>query len=247
MSGSNAMEGYLKFINSQWSEPPQPGEGSPRERGGVVTISREAGSGAHPVAEALVARLQAMAPRGAAPWTIFDKNLVEKVLADHDLPAKLATFMPEDRRSEMADTMDGLFGLQPSSWTLVRKTAETILRLAEIGNVIVIGRGANLITAHVETALHVRLVGSLERRIEHLVEYRHLTVPQAAEYARAQDQGRSRYVRKYYSAEIDDPLLYDLVVNTDKVGYDEAGGLIADALSMRRLRSPGREAGAEAR
>jgi hypothetical protein len=82
---------------------------------------------------------------------VFDRNLVDKVLEDHDLPAQLARFMPEDRASELSNIMDGLFGLHPHSETLVRKTAETILHLAELGNVVVIGRGSNIVTAVFDT------------------------------------------------------------------------------------------------
>jgi len=234
MMGSHAADGYLRFIGGQWALPPHEGGPGARPRGSVVTISREAGAGSAPVAEAIAARMRRETPEGTPPWTIFDKNLVEQVLADHELPAELAAAMPEDRRSEMADTLDGLFGLRPSSWTLVRKTASTILHLAEIGNVIVIGRGGNLITANLENAFHVRLVGSLQRRIEHLVEARHLTLEEATAYAHREDLGRRRYVKKYYGADIDDPMLYDLVINTDRVAYDEAGRLIADALDARR-------------
>ncbi len=239
MNGSTALEGYLDAMSSQWkqagsSEMARPG-GS---RGGVVTISRQAGSGAHVVAEALVATMQADAAKDALPWTIFDRNLVEKVLEDHDLPARLATSMTEDRKSEMADTLDGLFGQRTTSWTLVKQTAETILHLAEVGNVVIIGRGANIITAKLPFALHVRLVGSLERRIEHLVDYKHLSLEEAREYARTEELGRARYVKKYYSADIEDPLQYDLVINTDRVSYEEAGRLIADALSARLSRLP---------
>ena len=242
MKGSMALNAYVDLINSQWMKA-----GSYERRGpdgsrlGVVTISRQAGSGAHVVADAMVAKLQAAAPKGASPWTIFDKNLVEKVLEDHDLPARLAASMPEDRRSEMTDTLDSLFGQKATSWALVKKTAETILHLAEMGNVVIIGRGANLITADLDNAIHVRLVGSPERRIEHLMDYRHQSLAEAQEYARTEELGRARYVKKYYSADIEDPLLYDLVINTDRVPYEEAGGLIADALSARLAHLPAKK------
>jgi cytidylate kinase len=229
------MDGYLEFINSQWRPTgPRSKEASGRRQMDVVTISRQAGSGSHVVAEALVARMQTGAPKDACPWTIFDRNLVEKVLEDHDLPGRLAGFMPEDRKTEMSDTLDGLFGLQPSSWTLVRKTADTILHLAEVGNVILIGRGANIITGKLNHAFHVRLVGSLEKRIAHLIEYKHLSLPKATEYAHTEDLGRKRYVKKYYAANIDDPLLYHLVINTDRVPYEEAGRMIAEAMLIHR-------------
>jgi cytidylate kinase len=234
MKGSTALEGYLDAVSSQWrhggSSQAKRGGG----RGGVVTISRQAGSGSHVVAEALVARMQHDAPPGTSPWAIFDKNLVERVLEDHDLPERLAGSMPEDRKSEMADTLDALFGQQTTSWTLVKKTAETILHLAEVGNVVIIGRGGNIITARLGSAFHVRLVGSLERRIEHLVDYKHLRLAEAEEYARTEDLGRKRYVKKYYGADIEDPLLYDLVINTDRVSYEEAARLIAEGMSARR-------------
>src|ERR1035438_7694939 len=141
----------------------------------AVTISRQTGSGAHVVAEKLAACLQAHTPSDARPWTVFDRNLVEKVLEDHNLPQRLARFMPEDRVSEIADTMDELFGLHPPSWTLVRQTTETILHLAELGNVILIGRGATVITGKLDYVFHVRLVGSLGKRVAHIQELHRLS------------------------------------------------------------------------
>jgi cytidylate kinase len=197
----------------------------------VITISRQAGSGAHVVAEELVRRLQAQARPGSPPWTVFDRNLVDQALKEHDLPDRLREFMPEDQVSDIADAVDALFGLHPSAWTLVRKTADTILHLAELGNVVLIGRGANIITAKLDYAYHVRLVGSLERRIAHVQEYRDLGARAAAEYVRREDLGRKRYVQKYYGADIDDPLLYHLVINTDRVPYEDAARMIVEAVA----------------
>lgn len=207
----------------------------------VITISRKAGSGSHVVAQELVGRLQARDPKASPPWTVFDRNLVAEVLQEHHLPERFAGSMPEDRVSEIADTLDELFGLRPSSWTLVRKTADTILHLAEIGNVIVIGRGANILTDRFADALHVRLVGSVRRRIEHVEQYLHLDPQAAAEYVRRMDQGRKRYVTKYYEKDIDDPVLYHLVINTDRVSYPEAARIIADAMFAHLEASVGRD------
>jgi hypothetical protein len=198
----------------------------------VITISRQAGSGAHVVSDELLKILQARDLGAAMPWKAFDRDLVEKVLEEHDLPDRMAAFMPEDRMSAMADTVDELFGLHPPARSLVRKTAETILHLAELGNVIIIGRAGNLITQHKVGALHVRLVGSKERRITHVMEHHGLGREAAAGYVRDHDLGRRRYVEKYYSSDIDDPLLYDMVLNTDRVGYEEAARVIVDAMTL---------------
>ena len=225
MKGSTALEGYLDAISSQWKQAGSYGDGTAGwfagrrghdlPAGGFRRARRGGGAGRE--------RCRPTHRRTRLPWTIFDRNLVEKVLEDHDLPARLAASMPEDRKSEMADTLDGLFGQRTTSWTLVKKTAETILHLAEVGNVVIIGRGANIITAKLPFAFHVRLVGSLERRIEHLIDYKHLSLEEAKEYARTEELGRARYVKKYYSADIEDPLLYDLVINTDRVSVRGGG------------------------
>lgn len=196
----------------------------------AVTISRQAGCGALAIAEALAALLQARTPKTEPPWTVFDRNLVEKVLEDHHLPKRLARFMPENWVSEIQGTIDELFGLHPPSWLLVRQTAETILRLANLGNVIVIGRGANVITSRLDHVFHVRLVASLERRIEHIQQRDQLDPKAALQFIRREDRGRQRYLRKYYHKDIRDPLLYHLVINTDLVPYEKAARIIADAV-----------------
>ena len=83
------------------------------------------------------------APPSQLPWMVFDRNLVEQVLEDHHLPNHLARLMPEDRVSDLTDMLHQMFGFHPPFWTLVHQTSETILRLANQGNVILIGRGAN--------------------------------------------------------------------------------------------------------
>jgi cytidylate kinase len=207
-----------------------PADETPRR---AVTISRQAGSGAHAVAERLATLLQANTPKEACPWTIFDRNLVSKVLQEHNLPDRVARFMPEDRTSEIADTMEELFGLHPPSWLLVRKVTETILHLAELGNVILIGRGAAVVTANLSHVFHVRLVSAMEKRVQRIQELNQLSKEAALEFIQQEDRGRERYLKKYFKADVDDPLLYDLTINTDRIAHDQAARLIAEAVLNR--------------
>ena len=55
----------------------------------AITISRQSGTGGHLVAEEVARHLRLCGPRGAASWMIFDRNLLERVLEDHQLPARL--------------------------------------------------------------------------------------------------------------------------------------------------------------
>lgn len=220
----------LSFISAQLqpSHPTAPYRDGSRRR--AVTISRQSGSGGHAVAGRLAELLQAQTQADQCPWTVFDRNLVEKVLQEHHLPGRLARFMPEDRISEISDTMDELFGLHPPSWTLVRQSADTILHLAELGNVILIGRGANVITRKLDFVFHVRLVSPLEKRVKYIQELEHLDAKTALVMVNREDLGRRRYLKKYFNRDIDDPLLYHLVINTALVPFDDAARMIADAV-----------------
>jgi len=236
MNPQIGIENCLSFINCQLQPPHRAvleRHALPSRR--AITISRQTGSGGHSVAQKLLELLHSHSAPGERPWTVFDRDLVQKALEDHNLPKRLARFMPEDRILEISDTMDELFGLHPSSWTLVHKTADTILRLVELGQVIIIGRGANVITRKLDSVFHVRLVGSLERRVAYLQELNHSTRETALELAQREDLGRARYLKKYLREDIDNPLLYHLVINTDLVSHEEAARIIAEAVLSRRV------------
>ena len=47
-------------------------------------------------------------PRGSCTWTVFDRQLVEKVLEEHQLPKTLADLISEERRSYIKDVMEEL-------------------------------------------------------------------------------------------------------------------------------------------
>lgn len=220
----------LSFINCQLN--PLANEPAGSELRPAVTISRPSGAGGHTVASLLAEYLQARLP-GHVAWTVFDRNLVERVIEDHHLSKQVAQYLSEGHKSYLADIFEELFGLHPSSWTLVHQTAETIVHLARLGNVILVGRAANIVTASLDNVFHVRLVGSLARRLRRVQEVHHLTPAAAVEYVKREDRARRDYVKDNYHKDCDDPLLYHLVLNTDRVPYAEAAEMIGDEVVRR--------------
>ena len=80
----------------------------------------------------------------------------------------------------------------------------------------------------------------LAARLEHTTRIYGLNPPAARAFCLREDAGRRRYLRKYLKAEIDDPLLYHLCLNTGLIGFDEAARLIAEA-----VQGPGTSVGGE--
>ena len=195
----------------------------------AVTISRMCGSGGRTVASALAEYLQSHTS-SEHHWTIFDKNLIEKVLEDHHLSKRIAEFLPEGHKSLFAETVERLRGLHPPTATIVKHTAETVWNLAASGYVILVGRAAAVITEKLDTVFHVRLVGSLVKRTAWVEEVYEMGRTDAREFIKSQDAARRHYMKEHFDREIDDPLLYHMIINTDYVSHENAARLIGDAV-----------------
>lgn len=222
---TTAIEKSGSFVASQFKGPlTRPS----KICGPAVTISHQTGAGAHAVGEQLAMLLERTEGDAMQHWRVVDRALVETALEEHHLPRQLARKMPEDRRSYVEDVLDDLFGLRPPSWVLVPQVIQTIRRLAEAGRVILIGRGATVVTSQLPNVFHVRLVASLATRVKRTELTRGLSKEEAAKFVEREDRGRRRYVRANFHTRLDDDLLYHLVLNTDRVAVDDAAVLIAE-------------------
>jgi hypothetical protein len=215
MAKSNKyFEKYQAYIASQVKRAREEGEhlgvSAP-----AVTLSRETGAGAITLGDKLAEYLNEISGASEHVWAVFDKNLIKQVLEDHGLPKRLEQFMSEDKPSPVKDAIGDMLGIHPPSWELVKHTHETIYQLAKLGNCIIVGRGANIVTQELPNVLHFRLVGSLEKRIERCVDFYGITEEKAQELIKKQDRARKHYLLAYYDKEIDDPMNYHLVINVD--------------------------------
>ena len=198
----------------------------------AVTISRQVGARGRTIGRKLHDALNREIGEPSAGWTLLDRDLMTRVLEDNDLPKRLARHFPEDRVGEIDEVVGEILGLHPSLWTLFHKTTETIKNLAEVGNVILVGRGANVITAKARNVVHFRLMGSFDSRLKQVIEYYDYSTLDAAQFIKKEDRARRRYLKHHFQRDIDDPTLYDLVINTDRLSDEsvvqQIGSLIAE-------------------
>ena len=195
----------------------------------LVTVSREYGSGGSDFARALGALLD---------WPVLDRDIASRAarrLALDPATVELLDELPPSRLSRLASA---LLITPPESPTLLETTrvlrpdavAEAvhaaIVEAAQAPPVIVVGHGAQCIFRARAGTLHVRLVAPLEERVRRLGERLRCDASAAAAQARRMDEGRRRYVQRYYGSDWNDPLLYDLQINTARVPIAEAAALV---------------------
>jgi cytidylate kinase len=126
-----------------------------------------------------------------------------------------------------------LLGLKPAEWTIIHKTTDTILQLARMGNVIIVGRGASIITSNLKNTFHIRLIASLEKRIEYMMDLMGFNEKEAAAHIKEEDENRKKYIKSHFNVNMEDPLLYHMIVNTDLLTHKGAAYLIAEAVVQR--------------
>lgn len=222
---------YLAASNPVTQNTPKP-RAAPD--GPVVTISRQAGARANSIARELVKELSQSAkiPKNR-PWTVFNQNLLDHVIREHDLPEQTAAYFPEDKTKEISAVIAEVLGLHPGTYNSARKMAETIRNLAVAGNTVIVGRGANFVSTNIPHALHVRFIGSRDKRVSHFAELRGMSGKNAALEVDRLDRARKRYVKTNFGCDVDDPQFYDLVINTDEFDTESVCRMLRVALEEK--------------
>ncbi len=194
----------------------------------VITFSHQTGAGAPEIAGQAAQILQKTELMAGGTWEVFDQQIIEKALLQERWPKKLAEKITEEKRFFFDELMDDLFGLGPPSWVLMPRVVETMLRLATAGHAILVGHGATIVTAKLPNVFHVRLTGSLARRIERVQKLRDLAPEAAANFVGVEDRKRKKYLKAHFHARLDNELLYDLAINTDRISNADAAAMIAE-------------------
>ncbi len=110
------------------------------------------------------------------------------------------------------------------------QVVEQIIRdLADQDNVVIVGRGSQVILKDRDDTLHVQIIAPFDQRVETLMQREQISRREARARVAASDRARSDYLRRYYHVHWTDPSLYDLVINTDKIDTLTAIELIVRA------------------
>ena len=190
-------------------------------------------AGSTSLARLIVDRLNTQLEPGQTLWRVFDGNLVEAMLRDLDYPEGLARYLPEDSISEIDASIGEMVGLHPNLWELVQHTNCLIRHLAGQGRCVLIGRGANFVTAALPQGLHLRLTGQPSVRAQRMASLNHWSLEQALARNSKADAARARYVRMNFDRDINDPTAYDLVINTSSLPLPEAAQTLTHLIQSR--------------
>jgi Cytidylate kinase-like family/BON domain len=110
-----------------------------------------------------------------------------------------------------------------------------IYELARLGSAVMLGRGGNMLFRSLPYALHVRVIASQEKRVRNLVE-RGYKREAAVMVMEKSDHERESFIRFAFHRDWDNPELYDIVLNMDKLTVNTAADMIVCAARADELR-----------
>jgi len=204
----------------------------------VITITRQYASGGSEIAQ-LVGR--------ALRWAVIDNEFVDEVARRAGLPPDEVAQREErapgllERLArtlavaspEMFIATAGVPRVEEDETTILRMTERVIREAALEGRVVLVGRGAQALLAQRDDALHVYVVASKPWRARLAIERLGVNPAEVGRVVDETDQQRDRYVKTSYGRARQDPLNYDMVLNTERLGFEGAAALVV-AEAQRR-------------
>lgn len=116
----------------------------------------------------------------------------------------------------------------------VASVEATLIEMASRDNVVLSGRASAILLARVPHVLRVRITAPEATRAERVQQRLGLTLEAALDLVRQTDRERAARIRFLYHVDWDDPLLYDLVLNTERLPAERAARILVETLADPR-------------
>lgn len=182
----------------------------------IITISHQMGAGGPEIGMAVGQRLG---------YRYVDHELLQDAVQRYGLVEEKLSHLDESK-----PTLFERFDAETRHYITILQT--TLLEFAETDNVVLMGRGGQWLLRGIPHALRVRVIAPFDHRVKQWIkrttELSGETPSQraAADFVRRDDSEKKGRMRYLYEVDIDEPTLYDLVINVEKLPQTAAGDMI---------------------
>lgn len=114
----------------------------------------------------------------------------------------------------------------------IEVTMAVIQEIAQSGNAVILGRAGNMILKDLPDSFHVNLVATVEHRVPIVAALENISEEEAGDRVTRWDAARDDYFTKFFKVNADDPLNYDMVLSTERIGHDMASGIIVNSVRV---------------
>jgi cytidylate kinase len=191
----------------------------------VITISRQFGAGGKTLTDQLADRLG---------YEVASEEIIDKLAQTTKLSAdSIRLFEVEENGKFQVTPPAGFIRriFNPSKKFMddqqyVKLLYRLIPQVADRGNIIILGRGAQFILQDRKDVVHILLLADEADRVKFMQAQYDLTPDEARQAVIKQDKRRSKLMKLFNSLDYNQPVHYDLVLNMSKLNLDCAVDLI---------------------
>lgn len=202
----------------------------------ILTVSRLYGSGGSEIA-AIVAK--------ALGWSLFDNAVVDAVAARMGLSVAEVQAR-EERVPSLVERLTSAMAMGSQEWMspiadakrptdeqLIEVTRHIIEEAIARGSLVVVGRGTQEMLAERDDALHVFCYASRKALIARTMKRESVSAEDAARLVDETNKRRDQWVRLHWERDRRSLELYDLSVNTERLGIEGSAQLVVSAAKSR--------------
>jgi len=197
----------------------------------VITISRESGSGGKEIAALLSEKLNYQILTKAVMMDLVGRlesgALAQSSSEGTSITEGLLDWMSTPAAQREKSTLSSIDFEKPLT---IRQVRDLVLAAYQHDNMIIIGRGSQVILADKPNVLHVRVIAPIEKRVAARAAREGLSLKEAQKKLAEADKAHVDFVKNFFDVDNRDPLLYDLVINTGKISIAAGAELILLAL-----------------
>ncbi|MEI6502473.1 MAG: cytidylate kinase-like family protein [Armatimonadota bacterium] len=181
----------------------------------VVAISREMGAGGVTTGQIVANQLE---------FVYYDKEVIEQIATETGSSAEHIARKDEATHEAFSTMMLNLLDSRNVADTVYARALLRVLKeIAAQGRAVVVGRGG---PCALPEAIKVRLIAPFNLRVQRMAMVRDICEKEAEQVVLASDHAKKRFLRHFFGCNVNDPLLYDLVINTGTLSLDHAAELI---------------------
>lgn len=193
-----------------------------------ITVSREAGSWGSQAA-ALVAK--------DLGWQCFDRQIVDYVAKDAQVEDRVVASLDERARGYIEAWVTSFIdGKHIESADYLRHLARVLRAIVQHEPVVIVGRGAHHILSSIrDRCLAVRVMAPLNVRVARLAQDQGVSEAVALQRIRSTDKARAQFFHSVLGRSVDDPMQFDLIINTERLNVRQTADVILAAARARGL------------
>ncbi|NCO61437.1 MAG: hypothetical protein COZ70_04430 [Deltaproteobacteria bacterium CG_4_8_14_3_um_filter_51_11] len=184
----------------------------------IVVISRQVGSFGDEIAAKVAKRLN---------LKIVDQGGVHQMAQQCDSEFEKACTLYE---TELEPGFFERFFFSNAGYTSLFESLN--LELASKGNVVIIGRGAQIVLKEIPGIFKTRVVAPKEVRIKRVAKQKGVSAGEAADFVERYDTQRRALIRTIYERDLKDWGLYDLILNTTNYDIETGAEILCRAIEL---------------